>query len=76
MKDIKDEESYMESMGQARTSQVLRDARIGKVFFSVHKSETVSLSIQQISIYVIMSVANLYGRYNDCSQSVLAIKRL
>ncbi len=30
LRDIKDEESYMESMGQARTSEVLRDARIGK----------------------------------------------
>jgi hypothetical protein len=29
LRDIKDEESYMESMGQARTSEVLRDARIG-----------------------------------------------
>ncbi|XP_023331804.1 flotillin-1 [Eurytemora carolleeae] len=30
LRDIKDEESYMESMGQARTSEVLRDARIGE----------------------------------------------
>ena len=30
LRDIKDEESYMESMGQARTSEVLRDARIGQ----------------------------------------------
>ena len=29
LRDIKDEESYMESMGEARTSEVLRDARIG-----------------------------------------------
>ena len=30
LRDIKDEESYMESMGEARTSEVLRDARIGE----------------------------------------------
>lgn len=30
LRDIKDEESYMESMGQARTSEVRRDARIGE----------------------------------------------
>lgn len=30
LRDIKDEENYMESMGQARTSEVRRDARIGE----------------------------------------------
>jgi len=30
LRDIKDDESYMESMGQARTSEVRRDARIGE----------------------------------------------
>lgn len=30
LRDIKDDESYMESMGEARTSEVLRDARIGE----------------------------------------------
>lgn len=30
LREIKDEESYMESMGQARTSEVVRDARIGE----------------------------------------------
>merc|ERR1712038_480606 len=30
LREIKDEESYMESMGQSRTSEVLRDARIGE----------------------------------------------
>jgi len=30
LREIKDEENYMESMGQARTSEVRRDARIGE----------------------------------------------
>ena len=30
LREIKDEENYMESMGQARTAEVLRDARIGE----------------------------------------------
>ena len=30
LREIKDEESYMESMGQSRTSEVQRDARIGE----------------------------------------------
>lgn len=30
LREIKDEENYMESMGQARTSEVQRDARIGE----------------------------------------------
>ena len=30
LREIKDEESYMESMGQSRTSEVRRDARIGE----------------------------------------------
>ena len=30
LRDIKDEESYIESMGQARTTEILRDARIGE----------------------------------------------
>jgi hypothetical protein len=37
LRDIKDEESYMESMGQARTSEVLRDARIGNNQISANK---------------------------------------
>jgi len=30
LREIKDDENYMESMGQARTAEVLRDARIGE----------------------------------------------
>merc|ERR1719232_1197613 len=30
LKETKDDENYMESMGQARTAEVLRDARIGE----------------------------------------------
>lgn len=30
IREIKDDENYMESMGQARTAEVLRDARIGE----------------------------------------------
>ena len=43
LREIKDEENYMESMGQARTAEVLRDARIGEAECNRYVKVMVSL---------------------------------
>ena len=51
LRDIKDEENYMESMGQARTSEVRRDARIGEAECN-RQVEHHTFNIFLLAIYV------------------------
>ena len=57
LREIKDEENYMESMGQARTAEVLRDARIGEAECNRYV-EGHGLSVSQMIRNIIQSYIN------------------